>query len=801
MPVRSYDVWLSISESDAVIEGSVDVEFVDEAPRFRLNARDLQLTKPRLDGEAVTLAEVPASEAVDIPVATPGPHTVHLEFRGQPLAAGLTGVYRSPYGPGRTILTSQMYPTGCRRLFPCVDEPTAKAVFRVRVEVDAGTQVIFNTPALHEALHEGRKTITFAPTPKMSSYLVYLGVGEFETRSIESNGVALTVATPAGRSAAGELALELGGRCLAAYQEYYGLPYPLPKLHLVAVPAFWAGAMENWGAIAFRETALLVDSTTDPFLRRYIIVTIAHEIAHQWFGNLVTMKWWDDFWLNESFATFVSYALVDRLYPNDDYWGDFLTRETGRGLLRDALATTHPIQVSIGDPSEIAEIADDISYGKGASILRMIEEYLGTEPFRRGVTEYLTRYQYANASGVDLWDSLQNASQKPVAAIMARWIQTPGHPVLDVAWDNGSLTLRQERFTLGQPPDDTLWPVPVTFHSGDDRRSLLLDGRSTSLPLATPERLLVNPGRTGFYHVRYDARLLERMERELPHLPAIDQWGFLVDAYLFLLGGSLAPRQFRALWQEAASISHYLPARAAVGYGRDLYPVFGNDPQWRSAAIRILRAHLDRVGLDPRPGEAATSDVIRSFASQFLVLWDDAFAREIGQRLDRFESVPGGLRSAVAEGRARSGGAAGYAELRARLPLAATDEEAETIACALVRAPGAAELRQTLELLDSGSLSSSRVWDVLRSATPFTPIHDGLWAWAQGRLRDLESKWTGTGLLGLLLTDLIAVLGIEREPELRAYFAQNSFPEAKRAIEEGFERAGLLRRLRRAPDG
>jgi tricorn protease interacting factor F2/3 len=798
--VDAYDVFLSLAAADESFEGRVEIHLENESPSFRVNARDLELSEVRLDGQPVPHTERPESEAIDVAVASPGRHTVSVAFRGRALASGLTGVYRSPYGPGRTILTSQMYPTGCRRLFPCVDVPTAKAVFRFRIELDAAAEVIFNTPPEGEERRDGRKTVRFAPTPKMSTYLVYLGVGPFELRERQADGVKVIVATPPGRGVAADLALDVGGKCVLAYQEYYRLPYPLPKLHLVAVPAFWAGAMENWGAIAFREVALLVDAKTDPFLRRYIVVTIAHEIAHQWFGNLVTMKWWDDFWLNESFATFVGYELIDRLYPEGNYWADFLIRETGRGLARDSLATTHPIQVPIRDPSEIAEIADDISYGKGASVLRMIEAYIGPEAFRRGVTDYLTRFQYANAAGGDLWESLQGASQKPVAAIMSRWVRTTGHPVLELSWADGVLSIRQERFTLGRPADDTLWPVPVILDAGGERRLMLLEERAATLPLASPEGLLVNPGRTGFYQVRYRGPLLEQMRRALPTLPPIDQWGFLVDAYMFLVQGDLTPGQFRALWLTTEAIENYLPARTAVGFGRDAFPVFGERPAWREAAKRVLRAHLERIGLDPRPGEPETANVLRSLTSQFLVLWDDEFAREVGGRFAEFDAAPGGLRAAIAEGRVKTGGAAGYAEVRARLPNARSDEEAELLACALMRAPGAPELTQTLALLDSGELSSSRIWDVLRYSAVFPPVYDGLWAWLVQRLPELARRWTGTALLGPLLADLIPNLGLARETELRSYFAAHSFPEAKRGIDEGFERLALLQRVRQAAD-
>lgn len=800
MPAARYDVDLTVAFRTGEFRGEVEVEVDYPGPEFRLNAADLVVHRAAVDGATVDAPMDPSTESIRFPPIGAGAHRIRVEFSGRALETGLTGLYRSNYGDGRTILTTQMYPNGTRRLFPCVDEPTAKAVFRLTVEVDEPVGVIFNTPAETEELVGSGRRVRFAPTPKMSPYLIYLGIGPFELRAEEKDGIRIVVAAPPGRTEAGTVALDVARRSLHGYEEYYRLPYPLQKLHLVAVPAFWAGAMENWGAIAFRETALLVDPTTDPFLRRYIVSTIVHEVAHQWFGNLVTMRWWDDFWLNESFATFVGYALCDRLYPGADWWGDFLQRETGTGLVQDALTTTHPIQVEVHHPSEIAEIADRISYGKGASVLRMVEAYIGEEAFRRGVTDYLTRFQYANAQGEDLWNALERASQKPVARVMERWVRLPGHPVIEVAREDGQLRLRQRPFTIGRSSAPELWPVPVRVNMHSGTRELLLDGAEASVQVTGDDVPVVNPARTGFYHVRYLGALASRVRSQVPSLDAIDQWGFLSDEFLFFLDGSTSGSAYRESIGQLAGSHHYLPVRAAVTQLIGLRPYLGDRPAWARAARSFLASQLDRIGIDPMSGEPETTDVVRSLATYARDLWDPEFARSMGARFGAWGKTPGSLRNAVAIGRVLSGGPAGFDDVRAQLDRAASDEEAEVLAEALMFAPGGAEMERALALLDSGSLSSSRVWDVLRDSGRIESTRAQIWEWFAQRGDRLAQQWKGTGLLAVLFPTFIPIFGFERPEEVRAYFRAHDFAEAHRGVDEGLEWLRVFLAVRERPD-
>ena len=350
--------------------------------------------------------------------------SVELDYEGTVLTDKLVGFYRSRYGDGY-LLTTQFAASEARRMLPCIDRPDRKAVFHVSVTVSQDLQVILNTPARSSTEADGTRITYFDPTPRMATYLLYLGIGHFDSVRSHAGAVGLATYTPPGRGASGVYALSVAEKLLPEYERYYGIPYPLPKLDLVAVPEFWAGAMENWGAIAFSEMALLADSSTSTLRRRGIAETTAHEMAHMWFGNLVTMNWWSDIWLNESFATFMSYRILDRAYPDFESWSDFLPRWCASAFREDSLQSTHPIFQSVENADEINQIFDEISYGKGASVLRMIERYLGEETFRKGINAYLERFQYANASHDDLWTALEEVSQSPVRRIMNEWISGP----------------------------------------------------------------------------------------------------------------------------------------------------------------------------------------------------------------------------------------------------------------------------------------------------------------------------------------------------------------------------------------
>ena len=802
MEIARYDLAMRFDPPARSFRGSVEIRFEGPAGPLVLNATELTVESVVVDGVPVSPEVDATAQELRIPVGSGGTHTATLAFAGQIAPNGLAGMYVSPFGPGAEILTTQMYPAGTRRFFPCVDRPAAKAEFRFRASVPKDAHVVFNTDPVEETADGDRKWVRFAPTPRMSSYLLYVGIGPFQ-ETVRTDGALRTiVAAPAGRAEAATFALDHAAPFVRAYERYYDIPYPLPKLHLVAVPSFWAGAMENWGAIAFRETALLVDERTDAFSRRWNRLVLCHEIAHQWFGNLVTNAWWSDFWLNEAFATFVASRIVDRVHPGEASWSDFVQRETARGFSQDNLDAAHPIEVEISGPEEIGEIADGITYGKGASILRMIEAYLGEPAFRRGVTAYLNTHRYGAATGDDLWKALDQESGEPVSRIMRAWITRPGHPVVELRRENGGVTATQRRFRADGTPDPTTWPVPLVLEVDGVAHRTLLEGTAYRCPLPEGATLRVNPDRTGFYHVRLDAELFRATVDRWDRLSDLDQWGLLVDAAFFLTSGDASLADYLALIEKTRTTDRYLPAVTAARQLRSLQAFSTELPALAAADARFFRTQLERIGERRTSGEPETTGVLRNAVGWGLLGADPVRRRAFA---DAYAADPGAvdrdLLDVATAAYVWERGAEGWRQVREALRHPSSDEEAFRFATSLPFAPGAPELTATLELLEGPELSASRIWDVLRRAN-YVPSHGpALWEYYAARLPALDERWRGTPLLSMLLPESLPAIGLGRSEAVHRYFDGHRFREADRGVAEGLERLRLRELLGRRLTG
>src|SRR5256712_4866805 len=504
--VKEYDMYLDIDFDALKFSGKVRID-MSSTGDINLDAADLEVTGVNANGRSVPFKQ--HGNVVDIQTGQfSGP--LEVDYKGK-VSESLTGFYKAPYG-NKYILTTHFEAGHARRLLPCIDHPAYKADFKLTVRTRNDLSVISNMPVESEKKEGNMKTVAFQKTPKMSTYLLYLGIGRFEEDRNRRNKTELytaSVVKPDGRIKTG-LAFEAAQKSLEFYEKYFGIPYDLPKLHLIAVPEFAYGAMENWGAITFREILLHADEDTSTSTKKSIADVIAHEIAHMWFGDLVTMKWWDDLWLNESFATFMAYKVVDWAYPQWKIWQDFVKNSTGGAMARDALNSTHPIEAKVQNPEEIEELFDEISYGKGASILRMIEGYIGKDNFRKGVAAYLQQFRYSNASGRDLWDHLQKASGAEVSRIMEAWISKAGYPVVTASMKGGKLLLEQERFLLAGGIEKQTWPVPVTTSVDGKPQRVLLDKAKDEVNLSsTPKSLKLNTDQTGFYLVYYQGKDLQ----------------------------------------------------------------------------------------------------------------------------------------------------------------------------------------------------------------------------------------------------------------------------------------------------
>jgi tricorn protease interacting factor F2/3 len=500
LDVSRYDLFVDLDFQGLKFKGSVGVT---------LNAeRDVELNSVGLDVRRICSKDTNLQfniEDGNLKINT-GQFTglLQVDFEGR-IPDALAGIYRAAYDHTH-IITTHFEAAQARRMFPCLDRPDAKAEFKLSVRIDRELEAISNMPIEDQKQDGDKKTVTFRTTPRMSTYLLYLGVGRFQTITSETGETEVIVATTPGKANLGRFAEAEARKALEFFNSYYKIPYALPKVHLIAVPEFPMGAMENWGAITFREILLLINENTSSRIKMRAAMAIAHELAHQWFGDLVTMKWWDDIWLNESFATYMAYKAVDHAHPEWRIWENFFNGEPrvesqAGAMERDSLRNTHPIHVQVTSPDEIEQIFDEISYGKGAHVLRMIDGYVGEESFREGVRRYLTSHAYSNARSDDLWSAIEEASGKPVRKIMSAWIRQPGFPIITPRLEDGALYLMQNRMSISEKPEMALWPVPLIIEVNGARTTLLMESREARIKIDALKTLRINPDRTGFYAV------------------------------------------------------------------------------------------------------------------------------------------------------------------------------------------------------------------------------------------------------------------------------------------------------------
>jgi aminopeptidase N len=438
-----------------------------------------------------------------------GSYTVTMEFTGK-ITDNMHGIYPCYYeidGKKQALVATQFESHHAREAFPCIDEPEAKATFDLTITSPKGETVLGNTPVIAQAEENGQLTTTFATTPKMSTYLLAFAYGELQSKSAQTRGgVEVNIwATKAHPANALDFALEVATGSIDFFNDYFGVPYPLPKADHIALPDFSSGAMENWGLITYREVCLLAEpETASQTSREMIASVIAHETSHQWFGNLVTMKWWDDLWLNESFANVMEYVAVDGLFPDWNIWNTFITQEGLSALRRDSIAGVQAVKTEVRHPDEISSIFDpSIVYAKGGRLLRMLMQYIGEDDFRRGLKQYFTKHAYGNTSGDDLWAALAAASGKDVAAFMNPWLTRSGFPVIRVNQEGRELRLSQEQFLLDPSKADKtrVWPVPLLSERKDV--PALLDSAESITQLQSDEYIRVNQGALGHYVVQY----------------------------------------------------------------------------------------------------------------------------------------------------------------------------------------------------------------------------------------------------------------------------------------------------------
>jgi puromycin-sensitive aminopeptidase len=717
---------------------------------------------------------------------------------------GLRGLYMA--GP---MAATQFEAADARRVFPCFDEPAFKATWALVVDAPAGLTVLGNGEALSTEVKGGRQRVSFRETPPLPTYLVALACGPLASSPpAEVRGVPVrTWSVPAkvGLTAFGQ---EVALAVLPRLEDYFGLPYAFGKLDQLGVPDFEAGAMENAGLVTYREAALLLDPATASLaVQKRVAEVVTHELAHQWFGNWVTMEWWDDLWLNEAFATWMAFKIVDAWRPAWRVWLEF---DTGKAaaLHLDALRSTHPIRAEVRNPDDMGESFDVITYEKGGAVLRMIEGYLGEAPFREGIRRYMRRHGKGNAVADDLWAALAEASGQPVVELANAWIDAPGFPVVRVERDGARLRLAQRRFLseLSAEEPGRTWPVPMVIRFRDgagvkEHRVLLRgEGAEADLPAEGPVAwAFANAGSSGFYRVDHGPAGAAALARHLPELAPAERIALLADEWALVRRGDRPLPAFLDLCAAfGAEADHAVLDELVTRLGGVEARLL--DPAAREGFQAFVRALLGPAlaacGWEPGPGEGDGVRLRRAalLRAVGLVGRDPAVAREARARLDRYLAGEGSalepnLHDAAVAMVARDGDGARFDQLRERFRAEADPayKRRYLVGLGLFEDPALAGRARALALTDAVPLqeAASFVAALLGNRT----AREETWRMLQDRWADVEAHLSGAPFLLRRVVEAVGQLPERRHlEEATAFFAAHPVPPARQAVAQTLER-------------
>jgi puromycin-sensitive aminopeptidase len=754
----------------------------------------------------------------DEPLAI-GAWTLMIKFRGV-LNDKLHGFYRSQYtdtaGRTFTIATTQFEATDARRALPCWDEPALKAVFKVTLVVDENLTALSNAGVASErTIGGGKKEVVFKDTIRMSTYLLAFIVGEFEATGPTDAGTPLRVVHVPGKSNLASYAGAIGAFSLKFFANYYGIPYPGDKLDLIAIPDFAAGAMENLGAITFRETALLADekAASRAELER-IADVVSHENAHMWFGDLVTMKWWNGIWLNEAFATFMEMLAVDAWKPEWRRWDSFgVSRAAAMAI--DALKNTRSIEYTVLSPEDCRSMFDILTYEKGASVLRMLEQYLGAEQFRKGIALYLKKHEYANAETGDLWDGLEEASGEPVRSMMDTWIFQHGFPIVNVAptADGRGLKLSQQRFFYAplSSPDAQLWHIPLMVRAGTDAgvktiKLLFTENEATVNFGAKVTWATINENGNGFFRVRYAPELLRGLTSNRAQLRAIERFGLASDTWAATVAGITPLAEFlkmAPLFRDEDDINVWRALIGAFSY----VEMLADDNQLPSVAAAVrktLAPAFARLGWEPSTGEDELQGQLRATlasalgtlgedpevqkrAADLYVLWQREPLRANRDLLPAFVNIL-----------AHAGDATRYTEFKQHFKSARTPQEEQRYLFALANFSKIELLRQTMQMTLNGEVRTQNAPFLMHSLLYNRVSRYEAWDFIKGNWGIMVNRFPDSALPRMC--EAIVAL-VDKQSEVEEFFAEHKIRLGGKLIDQHLERLGVAVAFRARESG
>ncbi|MGB8860064.1 MAG: M1 family aminopeptidase, partial [Ilumatobacteraceae bacterium] len=702
--------------------------------------------------------------------------------------------------------------------FPCFDEPDFKAVFDVTLIIEPGLLAISNGPEIERTAFDdgsgtatGKVAVRFKETMPMSTYLVAFVVGKLEATepvmvpragADSSDFIPLRIIHVPGKGHLTAFGLDIGAHSLAWYQRYYGIPYPTDKCDMLALPDFAAGAMENLGCITYRESLLLADpATSTQFDLQNLADVVAHEVAHMWFGDLVTMKWWNGIWLNEAFATFMEVACCDSYRPDWERWASF-SLERSAAFEVDSLASTRTVEYSVEAPEDCDGMFDVLTYQKGGSLLRMLEQYLGEEEFQRGVSHYLSKHEYANTETGDLWDAIEEANQgTPVRQLMDSWIWQAGYPLVSARLDGSELVLRQQRFAYGDTDDATVFVVPLHLRIDGVESKALLSDFDLRVPLpSAASSVVVNAGGHGYLRVGYDAALRSRVLGELDTLTVIDRYNLVDDAWNEVVAGRLAAAEFLT-FVEGFADDRDLPVWQSIaiglrGTGRLLHGEASAAFQQRVATL--VRPVLADLGWDAVEGEPDLRAKLRGLlVGTLAVLGNDNDAQARCRAILDGASTDPELVAASTNAVAANGTDADYDDFLAKFREAATPQDQLRYLYALAEFPQAAQIERTVELAFSGEVRSQNAPFLLHRC--IANRHHGVASWQALRQRWAEANERFPANTIVRMIDPVKLLtSPDVVADVQSFFSEHPIAQAKKGLDQVLERqrvnAALLAR-------
>jgi puromycin-sensitive aminopeptidase len=748
----------------------------------------------------------------------PGDYTVSLDFEGT-ITDAMNGIYPCYFeheGIKKKIIATQFESHHAREAFPCIDEPEAKATFDLSVTVpEDDSTVIGNTHVIAEDVQGNQITTKFATTPVMSTYLLAFAYGHvgYRQAKTKSGVVVRTFATPNNVEHT-KFALDVAVKCLDFYEEYFAIPYPLSKCDMIALPDFASGAMENWGLVTYREQCMLMDEqNTSLPVKQYVALVVAHELAHQWFGNLVTMKWWTDLWLNEGFASWIEYLAVDNLFPKWNMWTQFVVDEQQPAFKLDALENTHPIEVPIHHPDEIRTIFDTISYNKGASVIHMLYGYLGPIHFRDGLRHYLKKHAFNNTTTYDLWQALEDISKKPVQSFMHKWTSQPGFPIVHVSVEtklNGIDSKEEQHITYTQEvysqnhlnsnatQKSTLhWPIPTYGFGNVDALTLSKDVHDAVVTQESDVPYYINVGRRGFYRTTYDKNHLDILGQAIKDqkIPTVDRLGLLSDVF------EAAKTGYMPLTDALSLLSCYSNESDAAVWDiitmqlADMRRVMDDDDVRESCKpyIRQLVAkELDRLSWDQKKHEDHFDTLLRPNIIGLAASADnEAVVDECIRRFSQMkkpEDIPSDLRGVVYTTAARKGGRSEFNKLIKLHSSTESSEEKLTIAAALTGFKQPELYTESLSLITSPMVRKQDAMYWVAYSLGNRHAKHATWQWMKDKW-----KWLDNNLgddLSFYRTPIYAARSFSDSnfiKEYRDFFDQKHSAVLTRSIKQGLE--------------